>query len=215
MEWVLVATFGALFGAGELVPRYRDAPMWILGTGSAWLYLGINGAASVAALALIRALGWDFSLADGTAQNLVQILIAGFGAMGLFRSSIFVAHVGDEDVPVGPITVLRAGLNAADRGVDRKRAKVRAKVVEEAMQGVTLQQAVVELPQIAFNLMQNVTSIEKARLADAAADVTGSDFDERTKVYVLGLALLTMTGSDTLNAAVALLSGPQVQAAGT
>jgi hypothetical protein len=201
----LAPLFGALYGTAELVPRYRDAPLRALATWSAFVYLCINAAASLGALVLIRAFDWSFGLEHGPALNLVRVLVAGFGAMALFRSSLFITKIGNDDVAVGPVTVLQAGLSACDRGVDRKRAMARARDVRAVMADVTLDQAIVELPQLAFNLMQNVTDVEKAQLAVEAAEIASSDFRERTKVYVLGLALMNLTGKDALEAAVGLL----------
>ena len=209
LSWLLAPLFGAAYGVAELIPRYRDAPMLALRTWPATVYVGINAIASLAALAVLRTLDVNLGLPDGAARDLSQVMVAGFSAMAVFRSSLFIARVGTEDVPIGPMTVLQAGLDASDRGVDRRRARARATDVREAMADLSFQQAFVELPPLAFNLMQNVTALEKMQLAEAAMELDSSDFDERTKTYVLGLALMRLTGRDALQSAVALLAAPR------
>jgi hypothetical protein len=57
LDFILVAALGAVVGAAELVSRYRDAPSGALRSAAAAFYIFLNVAASLAALALIRAFG--------------------------------------------------------------------------------------------------------------------------------------------------------------
>src|SRR6266496_3570606 len=91
---------GILVGLAELVSRYRDAPKQALYTWPAVLYLLLNGAASGLALALILGFGWTFG-APASSLRLARVLVAGVGAMGLFRTSLFTVRAGDKDVGVG------------------------------------------------------------------------------------------------------------------
>ncbi len=186
LPWLLAPLFGAFYGVAELIPRYQDAPGRALRTWSAAIYIAINAVASLAALALFRTLDFKLGLPAGSRRDVGQVLLAGFAAMAVFRSAFFIARVGDENVLVGPLTVVQAGLDASDRGVDRHRALSRSDDVVDAMEGVSFRQAFVDLPQLAFNLMQNVGELKKKRLADAATQMEASDFDDKTKVYVLG-----------------------------
>jgi len=88
LDFVAVALLGALVGGGELVSRYRDAPKAALYTRPALVYLALNLAASILALAMIRGYGWTFN-AVGASQRWTQVLVAGVGAMALFRTSLF------------------------------------------------------------------------------------------------------------------------------
>jgi len=76
-----------------MVSRYRDAPQAALYTRPALVYIALNVAASVLALALIRGYSWTFN-ATGASQRWTQILVAGVGAMALFRTSFFVVRAG-------------------------------------------------------------------------------------------------------------------------
>ena len=97
MEWVTVAVFGALVGTGELANRYRDAPLQSLRSLPAILYIVLNVAASVGALALIHTFGWTFGVsgeASAGAVRWTQVMAAGFGAMALFRTALFTVRAG-------------------------------------------------------------------------------------------------------------------------
>lgn len=136
-DYAIVAALGALVGSGELVSRYRDAPAGALRTGPAFLYVAINIAASVMALFVIRVFNWHFGVISGDAPvRWTQVGIAGTGAMALFRSSLFTVHVGDRDIAVGPVSFLQVFRDAADRAVDRLRAKERGEWVAKLMEGV-------------------------------------------------------------------------------
>src|SRR3982750_2744912 len=136
-DYLIVVAIGASVGIGELVARYRDDPTRALGSFPALIYVVLNAAAAAGALALVQAFGWKFGAADGSSElRWTRVLVAGFGAMALFRSSLFTARVGNQDVGVGPSTFLQVVLTAADRAVDRRRARARARDVSQAMKGV-------------------------------------------------------------------------------
>lgn len=200
--------FGALVGIGELVARYRDDPLASLMTPSAIIYIVANAIASVSALALIRAFGWQFGLTDAPdkAQDWVQVLIAGFGAMAFFRSSLFLVRVGDQDVGVGPSGFLQVALNAADRGVDRNRAAKRAKVVPTIMKDVSFEKAKAALPSFCIALMQNLSEAEQTEISNAVALLDSASMDPGAKQLNLGLLLMNYVGQDVLEQAVLALA---------
>lgn len=122
--WIQAAIAGAIasgVGLAEIVTRYRSDPGRALNSSAAQLYLALNGGAGIGALFLVDALGWKF----GQAHNITawRILVSGFGALALFRSSLFMAKIGGSDVSVGPSVVVEALLGACDREVDRKCAE--------------------------------------------------------------------------------------------
>jgi hypothetical protein len=203
VDWAAVALLGALVGFGELVARYRDAPFRAVRTASAALYVGLNAGAGMSALGLIEVFGWRFGVTDDArALEWTRVLVAGFGAMALFRSSLFVARVGDQDVGIGPNGFLQVVLDAADREVDRRRAGARAVEVSGAMQGVSFAKAAEALPTYCLALMQNATEEEKTALAIQVRLLRDSQMEDRAKALALGLALMNVVGNNTLQAAV-------------
>jgi hypothetical protein len=131
------------------------------------------------------------------------VLLAGFGAMAFFRTSLFTLRVANVDVAVGPSLLLDALLIAADRAVDRNLAVERAKVVSRIMQGVTFDEAKRSLPTLCFSLMQNLSSDEAQQITQAVdAMASQNDIDDHVKALNLGLILLNSLGESVLETAV-------------
>ncbi len=206
LDYLLVGLFGLLVGAAELVSRYRDAPRKALITAPAFLYVGLNAAAALLALALIYAFDWRFGISGGSdALWWTRVMIAGLGAMAFFRSSLFTIRVGESDIGVGPGGLLQIVLDAADRAVDRARAKPRALSVTQIMQDVSFDKACEALPAFCFALMQNVPADEQQQFAQQIAALASSSMDDRVKGLNLGLALMNVVGEPVLEAAVETL----------
>ena len=201
-----VAAIGALVGAGELVVRYRDAPGRALLCSAAWLYISINLFASLGAFGIINAFDWGFGQPDGTdAQRWLQVLVAGFGAMAVLRSSLFLIKVEDKDVGIGPSGVIEGLLAAADRAVDRNRGSDRSNEVHELLAKVSWDQAREELPALCLGLMQNATASEQQLLAKTVEDLDAGDLEPAVRVYLVGLGLMNLAGASVLKGAVDLI----------
>lgn len=205
LQYVLVAALGLFVGAAELISRYTDQPWTMLRYPAALWYLAINALAAVAALYAIHVFGWRLGLAanaSAASVQLTQVLAAGFGAMALFRSSLFSVRVADNDIGIGPSGILAVFLSAADRTLDRNRAHPRAVVVGEIMKGVSFEKAMEALPTYCFALMQNLSADAQANAAKDIASLAGSDVSNNVKVLTMGLTLINVVGEDVLRAAV-------------
>lgn len=199
--YVLVAALGAAVGMGELIARYRDEPVKALRSSAAAVYVAVNVMASLSALAAIQIFGW-FSATPPTAQSqLTQVLIAGFGAMAVFRSSLFVVRVGTDDVGIGPVAFLQIILGASDRAVDRKRGVDRAPRVSEIMKGLEFNDIAEAFPPYAMALLQNVDPADAEELGDRVKGIRDSKMNDRLKVLNLGLVTMNVVGEDVLEAA--------------
>lgn len=192
-----------------MVSRYRDAPQTAVVTRPALLYISLNLAASVIALAFVRAFGWTFG-ATGPNLRWTQVLVAGIGAMALFRTSLFTVRAGDRDIGVGPGSFLQTLREAADREVDRVRAHARGETVAKLMQGVDFQRAVQVLVPYCLALMQNVPEEEQKKLSNGVKTLTEGQTEGTIKVRMLGLHLLNVVGPAVLIAAVEALRGELV-----
>ena len=202
--WRFVAVFyiGALVGTGELVARYRDAPQSAVWTWAAALYVAINSLAGVVALYVVQI----FHVAespDALKTRITHIFLAGFGAMGFFRSSVFTVRIGEQDVAIGPVAFLQVVLRATDRAVDRVRAKARAETVTTAMTGVSFDRAHAALPAFCLALMQNVSAEEEKDIGDGVKVLQSAALDNDTKAKNLALMLLNVIGENVLVTAVA------------
>jgi hypothetical protein len=209
VDLAAVGALGALVGAGEIVSRYRDAPMRALLCPSALFYIVFNLSAACAAYGLIHAFGWEFGAEGAETTRWTRVLVAGFGAMALFRSALFVVRIGTQDVAIGPASLLGALMNVADRGVDRARGRERAEEVSRLLKDVGWPQARTELPALCLGLMQNATALEKSALADAIRDIDAGELEDDVRVLLVGLELLNLAGIGVLTGAVGLLLAKQ------
>jgi len=201
IDFAAAALLGILVGLAELVSRYRDAPQSVLYKPPALLYLALNGAASGLALALIRAFDWKFGAGADTVRW-VQLLVAGVGAMALFRTSLFTVRAGDRDIAVGPATFLQIFRDAADREVDRLRASDRSSKVGKLLDGVDYTKASEGLIPYCLTLMQNVPDNEQQKLVQAVKLLDAEPIEPAIKVRILGLLLMNVVGPNVLSAAV-------------
>lgn len=204
VSYIFASLLAALVGFGELVGRYRDAPLDVARRLPAIVYMLLHAAAGVTALVFIDAFGWTFG-APGDAVRLVQIMAAGLAAMAILRSALFTVRVGDVDVDAGPSGLLKAILNAVDRSVDRGRAQRRSQAVREIMAGVSFEKASQRLTSYCLELMQNVPETEQVEVENRVASLEGSDPDKTSRAQQLGLVLIDVVGEDVLRASVEAL----------
>ena len=213
MNWLVVALFGALVGSAELINRYRDAPVRSLWNPAAVAYILLNIAASAGALALVQTFDWKFGGGSEEAVRWNRVLVAGFGAMALFRTSLFIVRAGDRDIGVGPASFLQIFLAAADRGVDRGRERNRAARIGKLMEGVDYAKAMRALPLFCLALMQNLPDEEQQALNEALALLGAASLDDDIKLRLLGLELINVVGEQVLEDAVSSL-GAEIRKAG-
>lgn len=198
--WLLAALLGGGVGIGELVSRYRDAPVRALLTLPAWFYVAVNASAAMVAYWLLLTPNWLPNL-----DAIERVLVAGLGAMAFFRSSLFTVRIGDNDVAVGPSAFLQIILSAADRAVDRSRATPRAQAIGDIMKDVNFAKAAESLPAHCFALMQNVSAEEQEAIGQQVNSLKTSAMEPTIKSLNLGLALMNVVGESVLRAAVTAL----------
>ncbi len=208
-RYAATVLFGALVGTTELVSRYRDKPTAPLGTWPGLIYIVTNAGASAGALWLLQRQGVTFDFGGTLPPEFGQVLLAGFGTMFLFRSSLFTVRVGDSDVSIGPAAVLQIILNAADRACDRLRAGPRSARVYQIMRGVSFDRAKQALPLHCFALMQNVSTAEQTQLMQTIDALAAKSMTDEVKSYNLGLVMMNVVGEDVLDKAVSVL-GPLI-----
>ena len=173
-------------------------------------YITVNAVVSLAVLWFLRTGQLGLTVTTILGQTLNQVLLAGFGSMALFRTSIFTLRVKDTDVAVGPAAVLQVILAAADRACDRQRAGPRARRVQEIMRGVQFERAKKALPLHCVALMQNVSADEQAQMSQIIAALSSESMSAEIKSYNLGLVLMNLVGEDVLEQAVNVL-GPLIR----
>ncbi|MDQ0512571.1 hypothetical protein [Ancylobacter amanitiformis] len=204
--WALVALIGAVFGATELIARYKDQPFATLKSRAALTYVGLNAGAALLALLLLDTFDVTFGAQEQAQINAYRVMVAGLGAMAFFRAGLFNVRVGSSDISVGPNLILETFLQALDRRYDRERAAPRALDVSRLMKGVVFERAKEALPLLCFNLMQNVSDAEKAEIGDEVRQLgEAPGMSDEAKCNVLGLILLNVVGKSVLETAISSL----------
>ncbi|GAA2577424.1 hypothetical protein SMC26_40510 [Actinomadura fulvescens] len=204
--YLVTIALSCLVGVAELISRYRDHPGKLVRVPSTWAYVLINGAAGAGSLLLLHTFDWRLGVPSPEMAGAAQVLAASLGSMMIFRSAVFTVRVGDEDVAVGPSTLLSALLAAADRGVDRMQAKVRANEAGDIMRDISFAKARLALPTYCLGLLMNVSAEDQAALRTAVDALGGTDeMTDRQKALNLGLLLINVAGPDVLKAAVETL----------
>jgi hypothetical protein len=214
LEYEGVALAGGLVGLAELVSRYRDQPLSAVTSLPGLGYMAINALASLAALILIFTFDWQFGV-SGDAVLVTQLLVASFGAMALFRTSLFTIRAGDSDVGIGPSSLLSIILEACDQGVDRVRARARAWEVARVMNDVSFDASNDALPAVAIGLMQNLSASNQAALSVEISTLRqATGLSPQSKSLLLGLAIADQVGPHVLEAAKLTLGDQIVTSAG-
>lgn len=205
-QYLAVVLIGAFIGIGELISRYKDDPYEAITNRHAVTYTLINVLASSIALLALKTMKTDAVLGEGSASERISyVLMAGFGAMGVLRSSAFTMRVGKDDIAIGPSALLQVMLSATDRAVDRARARVRAEMMARTMQSMPFDKLKEALPQLAFTMMQNVTQDEKDSIATEIEHLQTKDMDPVAKSISLGLSLSNIVGQGVVDDAVTAL----------
>ena len=203
LEYLVAAFLGGMISSAEIISRYKDEPDSALRTWPSFFYMLLNAAASTIALGAIRIFGWTFGIDNPMAVGLVQVAVAGIGAMAILRASFFSVTIEDEVIPVGFGRFLDVLLGSVDRAVDRKRAEERGKAVMEIMENVSFQKAYQALPSYCLALLQNLPQADQDQLGKKIGLLFNStDISPRVKSFLLGLALLNLVGESVLRSAV-------------
>ena len=208
-DYVCVALLGALVGMGELISRYRDEPARAATVLPSYIYIAINAAVSVIALALIRGYGWHVAVASTgavDAARITQVLLAGLAAMAFLRSSLFTARIGDQDVGIGFSVLVQPVLKATDAAVDRRRGVARDVAVRRVMAEISFAKAYQCLPSYCLALMQNLAKEDQAALGQQIDGIARMRASDAVRSRLLGLALMNAVGEKILIAAVESLS---------
>lgn len=203
---VWVGSIGFLIGAVEIVARYKGDPMRALRSLPAVLYIAVNVLACLIMLACLRLIQPDWLFSDLKDQPgrqwLYLILAAGFGAMALFRTSLFKIKTGDGDLGVGPSFLLDTLLFASDRAIDRRVASPRSDAVTGIMKEVSFERAKIALPVYCFAMMQNVPSQEQKDVGTQIKELAVAGLPPEVMAGNLGLLLMNVVGTDVLRQAV-------------
>jgi hypothetical protein len=197
--WLILLSgiLGATLGGSEIVSRYRDEPAQALRSAPALTYLGLNALVSICAYGLLTHYAKTFipSLAN---DPIMRSITAGFGAMAILRSKFFTLRTekGD-DVGIGPDAAISAFLSAADRGVDRVRAKRRLDLVFESASRVSQLDYCKDSIKVSLLSLQNLGTRDMAEINKTIDDIFKDDTrypDTELKLQAICYEVLTTVG---------------------
>ena len=205
--WALAAAlFGMFVGLSEIISRYRDEPLLASATKAGISYLILNGLISLAAFMVLQM--YPGKVFSGLTDDLfMTAVVAGFGAMMVFRSKLFTFRSPDgKDYSIGPAIVLETVLRTIDAKIDRKRATQRQIEVFDAMKGLTDFENSASYIEASLLSFQNLSPDDRAEIAKVIKEYReASKWPEALKILGLGFAFLNLAGDANFDVVIANL----------
>ena len=207
LQFFIVGVFGGLLGYSELVSRYRDQPDALRHVNATWVYLALNAAIGMAALAVLHIIDLEgLTLPEQMTDDswdeiyLYQMLIAGFGGAAFFRTSIAKTRIANQEIGIGPSLVIDSFLAATDREIDRSFAQNRAAQVPRIVDGIGPAHAATDLTELCIGAMQNLSAEDANTLRDTAAAIAAQNNKalDKTKPVLIGYNLTTYVGPEVV-----------------
>jgi amino acid permease len=170
-------------------------------------YLVTNGSISLAAFMLLaryhdKLLPASIRGDDG----ILMSIFAGFGAMVILRSKLFLYHTIDgKEIPIGPDLVADRLLKVIDRKIDRQRAAARELLVFDLMHKYSRFGVTSEFFQISLGSFQNLSDEEKLEYKEKAEKLAQLQLSEPLKIMALGFLFLDLSGEANLRDVCAIL----------
>lgn len=203
--YFFAALFGAATGVSEIIARYRDEPLLATVNRYGLSYAAANGGLSAAAFALLTRYSEQL-LPTATGDWLLRAFSAGFGAMVVMRSKLFIFRSDDgKDYPIGPAIVMESFLRMLDRKIDRYRASRRQARVFTAMSDITDFETAADYLSASLLSFQNLSEQEKAEIAAVIKEYTAAPWPTALKCAALGLAFLTIAGEENFDQVIGSL----------
>jgi hypothetical protein len=196
-----VSSFSGLVGFSEIAQRYRDRPLRLLTVTPALIYIYINMAAGVGAFALVA----EFQVFKGAHAALYSVMLASFGAVAFFRSSLFTARIGDADVDVGPATLLKGLLSMTDQLINRWQAGDRAEAIAQTMRTIDFDKAKDGLSILCLTSVEYITQEQQASFGNAVKKLSTDVEDRVQRSILLGVYLTQLVGPEVLTRAVSAM----------
>jgi hypothetical protein len=198
--------FGITVGLSEILSRYRDEPVLSATTSFGVAYLILNGLISLVAFAVVRK--YPTQIFPALEKDLfLTAVVAGFGAMAVFRSKFFTFRSADgKDFPIGPAIVLDTVLRTIDAKIDRRRATERQAQVFDSMIGLHDFENVAKYIEASLSSFQNLSPDDKTEIKtviDQYRDL--KEWPDTLKSLGLGFAFLNISGEENYDQVVANL----------
>jgi hypothetical protein len=200
-------SFGALVGLSEILSRYRDEPIRASTTVFGAAYLFLNGIISFLAFAVLCR--YPAQVFPSIQKDLfLTSVVAGFGAMTVFRSKLFTFRSPDgKEYPIGPAIVLDTILKMIDSKIDRRRATERQAKVFQSMQRLNDFADTANYIEASLGSFQNLSQDDKAQIKaviDQYRQVPA--WPDTLKSLGLGFAFLNIAGEENFDQVISNLN---------
>jgi hypothetical protein len=206
LDLIIVALAAGSVGALEVAERFRDEPLKAVFTLPAAAYIAINAAAGILALLLLRLLDVKFGVSeDPEFTRWARVVAAGFSAVVVLRSTVFVTREGNEERSYGLANFILRALHQAENAIARVRGPKRADAVEEVIAGLTYAEARTALGALASSQLPTATEAARAELAETQKTIEAVDETDEVKLRLLCMAILNFGGEKVLGRAAAQL----------
>lgn len=163
-------------------------------------YLTVNGV--VAGLAYALLVRYPTQILPAAAGDaLLGAIAAGFGAMVLLRSKLFIFRTEDgKEYPIGPAIVIETLLRVLDRKIDRMRASARQRRVWEQMKDIGDFDAAASYLEASLLSFQNLSPDEKKDIADVIQEYRRlATWPAPLRTMAVGFAFLTIAGEENFD----------------
>jgi hypothetical protein len=205
--WTLLTfILGSLVGLSEILSRYRDEPLLATATMSGMSYLAFNGLVSMAAFGILRK--YPGQIFPALRDDLfLSAIVAGFGAMIVFRSKLFTFKSSDgQEYPIGPAIVLETILKMIDSKIDRLRATERQTRVFNSMHDLSDFTKTADYVEASLLSFQNLSQDDKAQISSTITQYREmTKWPPALKGLALGFAFLTIAGEANFDLVIANL----------
>lgn len=197
-DYLFVFALGGLIGVADVFSRYQEAPLRTLSSTGALIRIAVNAAASGIALWIIKAHPFtDMQPIENTAT---QIVAAGFGALALLRLSVK-AKIGDQDVSIGPASLVDSILAAADRDANRASAAATVREAFEVKRKVPLYDIATRLAPLCVEAPQTLSDADRRGLYEQIKRcIERADCSDSEKSLLILATLARVVGWDVVHA---------------
>jgi len=198
---LFVFAFGSIFGLAELINRHSNIKL-IFTLFLGWLYIGINGIVSIIAFLLIKYFKGPIA---STEIEITYIIVAGFGAMMILRSSIYSIKIKDKQVDIGLGQILQTFLNAIEKSFGTNSGELQMTEIEEIMRNVDFVKAKDSLTMLCVSYRDNFSQEDSESLNQSIESIANTSIPNKVKAMQLGKSISKFLSTKLLKKAVNIL----------
>ncbi len=197
--YYVVFTLGATVGYIELIGHSPEGPLRIFKMFAAYIYLIVNGLASILAYWIIVTTNVTFSKDNIAINSFLQVTIGGLTALAFLRSYFARVKIGEKEVDVGLVPLLQAILDNVMKAFERKRSNVNVTYLSQLMTGIDFDKAKLDIPALCIELQGAISEQQGVELGKKMEELSKQSLMNTTKCIAMGQAIAKIAGSEFLD----------------